>query len=80
MSQSFFWWPKSFQCHFLLLVDSRFTDAASPYALSFDGANDVVTVADNASLNPTTGDLTITFWVKLDSVVAGFLELPTGMW
>ena len=52
----------------LLLVDSRFTDAATPYALSFDGANDVVTVADNASLNPTTGDLTITFWVKLDPV------------
>jgi len=51
----------------LALVGTPVVLAAGQYGLSFDGANDYVNITDDASLNPGTGGLTITFWVKLDS-------------
>ncbi len=44
-------------------------------ALSFDGSNDYVSVADDASLDVLGGDFTIGFWIKSEGSVSS-LESP----
>jgi hypothetical protein len=51
-----------------LLNGTSFRKGMVGPAFSFDGVNDYVQIPHNASLNPGTGDFSVNFWMKTDTL------------
>ena len=58
-------------------VDTLYCNVAGSSCLTFDGANDFVSLGNNSSMR-LSGDLTIMAWVKMDTGTSGRLMGITG--